>query len=610
MPLPTIAQPLVRSANAVALAFCLAGVALLVYLHHAAPAAPMADRYLTPAHSLADPFRLPGCTTTGQASAACDPTALFDAHTQLPHAKHLLNTVALYTAPVRSASPNTVHASSGPGLATPIVQGRHVRLTLDPAVQTLAQTTADCYTGDATACQRCTWCSVQGAGAMYEQARARAIGILVLNTKTGAIEAAASAYTPCYAQQQKALPPATGCPVLPNSLVPHPDRLGNQALEQTAKLGSSNKVLIAMALQKAGLSATETAALPDILTHSRTPELIDMVMCKEQKFDPACARKRLLHIADTFEFLWDGLGKPDILGDDQLPGLRAERFAARFMHQPSGRAVVSAATVLERGALQHCAQLRWKGCQGEQLVNIVAELFGTGDALASPVGIGQAWLQLAAATNGQLLVPSVHLVAAAQGTAGHQHSLQAHRSVALSKGQAQPIVQGLADVVTQGTALKACKAALATLPSGLVPCAARANTGLAASQPTLRIASKTGTPVFSADVGKTRSLTLPQWRARCSQQRSALAALPQRSTQRFALANEVGKCNMLPIKWFAFMLSPPGSASWDKVVVVLSERNWNQQTQHIDSPNDTGPNVSAEAGLAFANALYLPGERS
>ena len=43
-----------------------------------------------------------------------------------------------------------------------------------------------------------------------------------------------------------------------------------------------------------------------------------------------------------------------------------------------------------------------------------------------------------------------------------------------------------------------------------------------------------------------------------------------------------------------------------KVVVVLAERNWNQRTGLIDSPNDRGPNVAAEAGLSLVNALYHP----
>ena len=63
---------------------------------------------------------------------------------------------------------------------------------------------------------------------------------------------------------------------------------------------------------------------------------------------------------------------------------------------------------------------------------------------------------------------------------------------------------------------------------------------------------------------------------------------------------------MNPTKWYAFLASAPGSKTWDKVIVVLAERNWNRQTGLIDSPNDNGANVAAEIGLALVNGLYRP----
>ena len=185
--------------------------------------------------SLADPFRLGGCVRMAGADRACDSAAAGAARAVLPHAEHLLNTVARYTGAARGQSPNLLVLHTAAGLDTPIVQGRHVTLGLDAAVQDMAQVTAACYSGDTTACRRCTWCSTAAAADMFAQARARAVGILVLNARSGAIEAAASAYSGCYYRQQLGERAGPDCPDLPNTRSPHPDRLGNQALEQSAK---------------------------------------------------------------------------------------------------------------------------------------------------------------------------------------------------------------------------------------------------------------------------------------------------------------------------------------------------------------------------------------
>ena len=44
--------------------------------------------------------------------------------------------------------------------------------------------------------------------------------------------------------------------------------------------------------------------------------------------------------------------------------------------------------------------------------------------------------------------------------------------------------------------------------------------------------------------------------------------------------------------------------AWTKIIVVLAERNWNKITGLIDTPNDQGSNVAAEAGLVFISSIY------
>lgn len=256
-----------------------------------------------------------------------------------------------------------------------------------------------------------------------------------------------------------------------------------------------------------------------------------------------------------------------------------------------------------RVMLRDCSKKHWRNCKGEQLVNLVAELFGTGEALASPVGVGNVLLQLAASANVQTLAPQAHLVQSAQDNTGKTVSVEAVLTKAASLVQTDLVLQGLLKTATQGTARSACLAAASTMPGSLLPCAAPVG---GRSQPALRIAGKTGTPVFSADQGDKKSLSLNQWRAQCEKIRIGMTALHKDSQTRFSLLNEAGKCNMTPTKWYAFLTSAPGSKTWDKVIVVLAERNWNQQTGLIDSPNDKGANVAAEIGLALVNGLYRP----
>lgn len=554
--------------------------------------------------SLADPFRISGCMVFSHAIAPCDANAVVTMGSLPPHVNSLRNELMRYVSATRGSSPNIEVLRFAPGLQTPIVQGRHLTLRLTPAVQDRAQITAACYSGDTAACQNCKWCNIGTAADMFEQARARAVGILVLDAHTGGIEAAASAYTPCYGLQQQGNPPAPDCPVLPNTLVRHLDRMENQAIEQTAKPGSITKIVIAVGLQKAGLHSTEVAALPDILTHSRTADLIDIVMCKTQDFEPVCAKRRLTAVADTAVTMgWNH--DVDLLGAYQLPGLQAQRFTGRLLSHSRGSSMISAATkvAFTRATLHDCSKKHWRNCKGEQLVNLVAELFGTGEALVSPVGVGNALLQLAASANSQTLAPQVHLVQSAQDNTGKTVSVQAVLTKAASLAQTDPVLQGLLKTATQGTARSACLAAASAMPGSLLPCAAPVGGW---SQPALRIAGKTGTPVFSADQGDKKSLSLNQWRAHCRKIRVGLAALDKESQTRISLLNEAGKCNMTPTKWYAFLTSAPGSKTWDKVIVVLAERNWNQQTGLIDSPNDNGANVAAEIGLALVNGLYRP----
>lgn len=564
-------------------------------------------------NSLADPFRLAGCLyaspegmVSSVSSTACPGGGVVAESDMPPHMQNLLYPVHPYRAATRGNSPNTLHWEPASDMETQLAQGRHVTVGWSARVQDQAQITAACYAGDTDACHKCMWCNTAKSGDMFEAARARAMGILIVDVKTGAIDASASAYTRCYAAYQRGEPTSAECPLFPTSangkMHERSFRLGSQALLQTAMPGSQAKVPIALGLIQAGLSRQELAALPGILTRSATEELIDIVLCKARDYLPSCAQHRLSSIKKVaFSMGWQN--QTDILTLGQVNELRSLQFAGRLMKLPAHLGREDATPVLDQAAMRQCGlkpvQERWRNCHGADLVNVVAELFGQGSALTSPVGIADGLLQLAAAGNGARTSASAHLLASVQDSVGTTHRIEQVRPLAFSPAAAVPVLLGLSRTHTAGTARSACLAARSAM-NGVVwaiPCAPQAANEREFKP--IRIAGKTGTPVFSAD-----TLTLPQWRASCAQVTNELGATRNGQKRWYHLRNELSKCQMAPIKWYAMLVGRPDTQTWDKVVVVIAERNWNRSTQMVDSSRDIDANVAAEAGLALANVLY------
>lgn len=562
--------------------------------------------------SLPDPFRLSGCLYANPdglahplVSLACPGGSVVKDSDTPPHMQSLLYPIHQYRSATRGDSPNTLNWESAPGMATPLIQGRHVSAAWNSRTQSQAQITAACYVGEGDACQKCTWCNKEKSREMFEGARVRAMGILIADVKTGAIDAAASAYTPCYEAHQRGIPAAADCPHFPTvatgQRLDRSFRLENQALLQTAMPGSQAKLPIALGLMKAGLSPKEVAALPDILTRSATEELIDLALCKERDFLPSCAQHRLSSIKNVAHGMgW--VARTDILARGQAKDLSATQFAGRMMELPTQLDGESATPRLDQAAMRQCGlkpvQERWRNCHGADLVNTVAELFGQGNSLASPIGIADGFLQLAAAGNGQRASTGVHLLESFQDSTGAIHRITESRPLAFSSFDVAPVLQGLTRTHLAGTARSACIAARAAgnETAWAIPCFPQAVRG---DSTQIRIASKTGTPVFSAD-----KLTLNQWRASCSLTAAELGTLNKGQARWYRLRNEIAKCRMTPIKWYAMLIGKAGTRTWDKVAVLIAERNWNRSTQMVDSARDLDANVAAEAGLALANALY------
>jgi hypothetical protein len=567
---------------------------------------------------LRDPFRLDGCIAAPKApmppggwSGDCAGALNNNLAELVPSATTVTTRVLRYVHPDRASAPNTVEANANTLVSTPLLQGRHLELGLDPQLQAAAQRTVACYAGQAAACAHCPWCNTAGASAMFEGARARAMGMLVVDVHTGLIEAAGSAYTPCYEAQQRGKLHEPGCPVLPRvseDLRLHLSRLENLALFGQGMPGSEVKPVIALALTRAGLSANELAALPSILTRSATEELIDLVLCKERGFLPLCAQRRLTEIATLAPSLgWQG--SSEALALDQIPEFKQKYFSGRLLLLPVSGGRTRPIPLLDHDAMRQCGdrplRLRWRNCRTADLADVVAELFGQGNALLSPLGAASSMLALAAAGNGQPVAAQAHLVSRVQEADGSFHMIDPRHASPVTFEDAGPVLRGLERTHLAGTAQSACRAArAAALKRGWgIACSEQEAVAAAdRGQQPLPIASKTGTPVFSGD-----RRTLEAWRVSCEQVEHKLLTAKAGSSSWHQLRNELAKCERPPLKWYAALVGSATASSWSKIIVVLAERNWNLTTQMIDSVDDRGPNVAAEAALALANAWYAPG---
>lgn len=532
---------------------------------------------------MADPFRLPGCLLVGaEPEAGCAQRSA-----TLPQGlQPLLVALHPYRQALRAASPNRVQADG-----TELVQGRHVRtgpLDAHAASSALAR----CYTGEKSACDTvCPDCGV--APAFFEQARARAVAILVVDAHTGLIDAATSAHTPCFTGTAP-----TACP----ALAPHHlNDLQNLALSVTAPPGSLVKPLVAAALlDKGRLDAVEQQALPGILQSSNSEALIDIVLCRRKGFERACAQRRLEAIQATAKAMgWNG-GNADLLTAGQVQGMRYASFTGRMLERP----VKTQDFALQ--ALARCAsrpdKQRWRQCTGAALADTLAELFGTGNAQASLAGIADIWLQLAASANGNYFAPWPHVASQVQDAAGGWHAVAPNRPLAVGLRSANDTLQYLSRSHTPGgTAHAACLAAqqhaVQTGQPWHIPCATTSKPSIA-----LELAGKTGTPKYPD------TLPVGQRAMLCSVVRAQLAETPPHTKAWHHLKNNVDDCALQPWKWYAYALKKPGSSTWDNVVVVLAQRNVERATGFIDNRFDHGSNVAAEIGLTLANQLR--GERT
>lgn len=540
-------------------------------------------------------FRLAGCIAL-QGNDECTSGL----ETLLPHANTVQAALQGFVRPTQENSPNTRVFDLNGALIAPIKQGRNVTLTLDPTWATRAQTTVDCYTGMRSACVACPWCVSVANDAMYEGAPVRSMGLLVVNAHTGGITAAASAYTPCYAQLYGRSELGADCPDLPDAPIHTPDMLGSRVFDQQARPGSITKLIIYLGLLRVGLRSAEMAQLPTILARSQTLPLIDIIFCESAQFNATCAAQRVNSIAQVAAQVgWNGMYQ-DSLDLGQSADLNVPRFGARFMHLANGKPMTVWPHELSEQELAACSSRQWKSCKGMRLGQLVSEFFGTGDALASPLGVANLMLALhTSATDRPAL--QAHLIAAAQAPTPRAEDANVPIALSDTPHPRQLLNDLVGGIASFGTAHSACTRAARAMPGGHLPC-----TGKARSEATLEVFGKTGTTVFSADVDKSHSTPLPQWSAACREDAQKLANM-NKETDRLhhVVKNRVDKCAMPPNKLYVALVRQPQSGQ-AFVIVTFAERNWNRNTQLIEGHNESTANIATEAALSLVNRMFFP----
>ncbi len=504
--------------------------------------------------------------------------------------------------------------------------GFSIDLTIDPSLQALAQQTAACYTGRDDIC-RALDMSRKEDGAqpvghgLLEHAMVRMAAVAIIDVESGRIEALAGALSPCTREEYDGPGRSARCDKrLPYPIRYRPDALLNPAVFSDAMPGSIIKPIMAaaffsdpqvgarwLAAERSELARSPTAlpstdSLRAQLMRSDSARFLDRMFCADKGFAP-CARPWEIQ-AMTPAFGWNAdcakpseqCGKRDLLFGRSLDALGDNGLGRPLaVPVPYGRLLAEPlegklgaplqnrpAIALDPARIRKCAAgpdgMRpskddWEKCSGGVVVDIVAEGWGQGHARASALGAAGMIAMLAAAANGQTQVLAPHLVEAVRGTGAADHavldwSVTRPQPNTIAREAAEVIISGMSFSHRAGTARLACEQVFDARTCAQMDW----------------IAGKTGTPTFPND-----NRSLDDLAALCT-----AAATP--------LRRDRDACGPLrPYKWYvAAYRSHPGDPRWNKVIGVLTERNWLADTGRVHGAGDHGPNPAAEIAMQIA----------
>ena len=505
--------------------------------------------------------------------------------------------------------------------------GFNLQLTIEPRTQAIAQRIAACYTGQVAACEQAGIAFDQvgaaqgpGAASMWERAATRMTAVAVIDVASGRIEALASAHTPCYAQENDGPFRDAGCLPLWTEPRRRPDALLNHAVFTDYLPGSTIKpILASVFFEDAGSNVEQ---LSSWLATSNTDRFNDALFCIGESQGKACDRPaRVQQRAADLGWNTDCSALPsgrcaraDILFGRRLSARLAGIDAATSGLPDAaplqraaliGRLLVAAPVagggerlmplpVIDPADAASCRDTKggWHAanCSSSALKPLVNEAEGQGQARSTALGVAAMLARLTAASNGLQAVRRPYLVEHITDASGKPVATAARRSV---DDASMPLAQPEPTVVAADTAQKVL--------SGLARASGRSGTGNLickhvfgnrCTQAGTRLAGKTGTPSFGFD-----RLTLTQARQRCR-----------------ANPRDEG-CLQKPVKLYvaAVKSSADRQDRYDKVIAVMSERNWTladpklpeTARERVHGGTNDLNNVSTEIAMRIIDTAWL-----
>lgn len=369
--------------------------------------------------------------------------------------------------------------------------------------------------------------------------------------------------------------------------------LENHAFRTTAMPGSLVKPILAFGIledlgsgnrfRDPGSHYRVEQIMRDI-QRSDTPAFLDRAFCRDLGWQD-CQRLTLIQSAAA-QFGWNNscrgsnpCGFRDLLfaADPKTRGTYPV-FSGRVLVEPNKNSGFSPMrTTFDGNWAARCAARGWSRCAGGRFVDLAAETWGQGHALASPVGVALMLQRLGMSVNIKPVTPpSLHLVRKVWGDVQVQEPWNGDGKPLVNRDYAHIVVEGMSRTHrTGGTAHSACAAVF----------------GARACNSIEWLAGKTGTPVFEHD-----RLTLAERLALCSQSTSGNDT---------AGARLRAACAMSPYKWYAALIADEDGGPYNKAVVVLAERNWDRVSGRVDSAGDFGPNIAAEIAMRFIQQRRL-----
>lgn len=516
------------------------------------------------------------------------------------------------------------------GKAKPV--GLHVLFTFDPAMQRIAQALAECYVGDARACEDLGIAN-PGEG-MMDGARARQVGIAIVDVPSGEVSVAASADSRCFRHDLSGVgtrPP--DCPDLGAPARDHyredADALLNHALFTVAPPGSTVKPIMAVGfLQDPGFTKTEDELI-DRIKHSKSKIFLDWMFCREDDgrgaFMPGCQRPAIVQSA-AHALGWNagcengtGCGHLDVLfgrpshftpsgfptsgpmsGPQFNPGSRHVLFGRMLITLRGERLADMSSAELQPSPLRlgSCAKAGWagetSGCRQAGL-GAVSEGYGQGSARATPVGVAGLMAQLAASAQYGRATRYPHVVRSLLDAKGRPDSAgdparwgTPMQPAGIDADRARRVLSALEHTHRPGgTASGGCRKVFG------------ADCG------DLGIAGKTGTTSFGPELTRLTDFQKAwmNFQAALRQFRDCGASVPAKSVQ-------CGRPEVppRPWRWYAGVFkSNLASPHYDKAFAVLVERNWTT-TGRIDQLGGEGRNSAAiEIGFHLIQAVRKAG---